>query len=128
MSDRINQSPIASPSYTADFSLQERLQELLSYVEVTGRLTEDEVDLVAHSVTAEARSRHAIEQRWEQYWQWRADVVRRHREESWRAERERAAREDEMVARAKALREAEQRGTLFNGRRDLGRGREAEAC
>ena len=128
MSDRINQSPIASPSYTTDFSLQERLQDLLSYAEVTGRLTEDEVDLVAHSVTDEARSRHAIEQRWEEYWQWRADVARRHREDSRRAERERAAREDEMVARAKALREAERRGTLFNGRRDPSRGREAEAC
>ena len=67
MSDRINQSPIASPSYTTDFSLQERLQDLLSYAEVTGRLTEDEVDLVAHSVTDEARSRHAVEQQWEEY-------------------------------------------------------------
>src|SRR5215468_7691048 len=113
MSDRINQSPIASPSYTTDFSLQERLQDLLSYAEVTGRLTEDEVELVAHSVTDEAHSRHAIEQRWE---------------ESWRGERERAAREDEMVARAKALREAERRGTLFSGRRDPAQAREAEAC
>jgi len=128
MRDQINRSPIAPPSYTTDFSLQERLQDLLSYAEVTGRLTEDEVELVAHSVTDEARSRHAIEQRWEEYWQWRADMARRHREESWRGERERAAREDEMVARAKALREAERRGTLFNGRRDPGRGREAEAC
>jgi hypothetical protein len=128
MSDQINRSPIAPPSYTADFSLQERLQDLLSYAEVTWRLTEDEVELVAQSVTDEARSRHAIEQRWEEYWQWRADVARRHREESRRAGRERAAREDEMVARAEALREAERRGTLFNGRRDPGRGREAEAC
>lgn len=128
MSDQINRSPIAPPSYTTDFSLQERLQDLLSYAEVTGRLTEDEVDLVAQSATDEARSRHAIEQRWEEYWQWRADVARKHREDSRRAERERAAREDEMVARAKALREAERRGTLFNGRRDRGRAREAEAC
>src|SRR5262249_21006908 len=92
MSDRINQSPIAPPSYTTDFSLQERLQDLLSYAEVTGRLTEDEVDLVAHSVTDEARSRHAIERQGGEYWQWRADGARRHREGSRRAEREPQAR------------------------------------
>ena len=127
MSDRINQSPIAPPSYTTDFSLQERLQDLLSYAEVTGRLTENEVDLVAQSVTDEARSRHAIEQQWEEYWQWRADVARRQREESRQAERERAAREDQMVARWRADREAERRGRL-NRVQDTERGLEAEAC
>ena len=124
MTDGINQSPIAPPSYTTDFSLQERLRDLLSYAEVTGRLTEDEVDLVAHSVTDEARSRHAIERQWEEYWQWRADVARRHREESRRAERERAAREDQMVARWQADRAGERRGRLANRAQD----REAEAC
>jgi hypothetical protein len=128
MSDRINQSPIASPAYTTDFSLQERLQDLLSYAEVTGRLTEDEVDLVAHSVTDEARSRHAIEQQWEEYWQWRADVSRRHREESRRAEQERAAREDQMLARWRADRDAERRGRLMNRVQDTELGLEAEAC
>ena len=124
MTDGINHSPIAPPSYTTDFSLQERLRDLLSYAEVTGRLTEDEVDLVAHSVTDEARSRHAIEQQWDEYWQWRADVARKHREESQRAERERAAREDQMVARWRADRYAERRGRLMNRLQD----REAEAC
>ena len=128
MSDRINQSQIASPSYTTDFSLQERLQDLLSYAEVTGRLTEDEVDLVAHSVTDEARSRHAVERQWEEYWQWRADVARRHREESRRAERERVAREDQMVARWRADTDAERRGRLMNRVQDTERGLEAEAC
>src|SRR5262249_58487742 len=123
MSDRINQSPIASPSYTTDFSLQERLQDLLTYGEVTGQLTEDEVDLVAHSVTDEARSRHAIERQWEEYWQWRADVARRHRQDSRRAERERAAREEQMVARWQADRDGERRGRLA----DPAAGREAEA-
>src|SRR5262249_62320592 len=98
MSDRINQSPIASPSYTTDFSLQERLQDLLTYGEVTGQLTEDEVDLVAHSVTAEARSRQAIEQQWEEYWQWRADVARRHRGGARRAERGGARQEHPLRA------------------------------
>jgi head-tail adaptor len=128
MSDRINQSPIASPSYTTDFSLQERLQDLLSYAEVTGRLTEDEVDLVAHSVTDEARSRHVVEQQWEDYWQWRADVARRHQEESRRAERERAAREDQMVAGWRADSDAERRGRLMNRVQDTELGLEAEAC
>ena len=128
MSDRINQSPIASPSYTTDFSLQERLQDLLSYAEVTGRLTEDEVDLVAHSATDEARRRHAIEQQWEEYWQWRADVARKHREESRRAEQERAAREDQMVARWRADRDAERRGRPMSRVQDTELGLEAEAC
>ena len=128
MTDRIDQSPIAPSSYTTDFSLQERLQDLLSYAEVTGRLTEDEVDLVAHSVTDEARSRHAIEQQWEEYWQWRADVARTHREESRRAEQERAAREDQMVARWRADAAAERRGRLMNRVQDTERGLEAEAC
>ena len=128
MSDRIKQSPIASPSYTTDFALQERLQDLLSYAEVTRRLTEDEVDLLADSVTDEARSRHAIEQQWEEYWRWRADVARRHREESRRAEGERAGREDQMVARWRADRDAERRGRLMSRVQDTELDLEAEAC
>jgi hypothetical protein len=128
MSDRINRSPIASASYTSDFALEDRVRDLLGFALATGRLTEDEIDMVATSLTAEARSRHAAEREWERYWQWRADVAREQRENFRRAERERAARADEVIARTAALREAEQRNMLSSRRSEADRGREAEAC
>jgi hypothetical protein len=55
-------------------------------------------------------------------------VARWNQEESRRAERERAAREDQMVARWRADRDAERRGTLFSRKRFAQQDREAEAC
>jgi hypothetical protein len=128
MSDRINRSPIAPTSYTTDFSLEDRMRDLLRFALATERLTEDEVDLVATSLTAEAQSRHATEREWDRYWKWRADVAREQRESFKRAEREREARDNEVIARTAALRDAEQRNALSRRRWEADRGRGAEAC
>ena len=128
MSDRINRSPVAPTSYTSDFPLEDRMRDLLGYALATERLTEDEVDLVATSLTAEARSRHVVEREWDRYWKWRADVAREQRESFRRAEREREARDNEVIARTAALRDAEQRTALSKRGWEAERGREAEAC
>jgi hypothetical protein len=70
----------ASESYTTDLPLQERLGDLLAYAAATGRLTDDEVELVETSVTVEARIRHQAQRQCEEHQQWLADQAAKQRE------------------------------------------------
>jgi hypothetical protein len=49
--DRVNQSPIAPPSFVVEFPLADRLKNLLAFAVVTGRLTDQEADLIQAAVT-----------------------------------------------------------------------------
>jgi hypothetical protein len=54
MSDPLNRSPIASPAYVREFGLVDRVADLLRYGVATGRLEEEEADLVLRDTVRRA--------------------------------------------------------------------------
>lgn len=102
-------------SYIADFPFRDRLHDVLVWAEVVGRLTEQEVEQVEGDVEVGG---WAI--LWQEYWSWREEVAKRHREEQIRNDAERNRRVDQMVAEWKRLRKLEAAGRLDHIGREEG--------
>jgi len=75
---RLNPIWVAPESFTTDVPLPERLDDLLVFGLATGRLTDQEAELVEIAFANEARGRHAVERQWdEDYQRWLAGVAGR---------------------------------------------------
>lgn len=99
-------------TYADDFTPIERLRDVLAWAEVVGRLTEEEVELVEASMTAEAIERHRWAERLAEFEQWTAEAEAQYREGRRQRDAESAARDVQYIAWHRYLGDLEMSGRL----------------
>lgn len=75
-------------TYVRDFPMADRLGDLLAWALVVSRLTDDEVELIEASVTAEAMERHEWRRQLAEHRRWLATARRAQREHEVRRDQE----------------------------------------
>jgi hypothetical protein len=74
--ERLNPIWLAPESFIKDVPLADRLDDLLVFGLASGRLTDEEVELVEAAFVNEQRGRHAVDGHWdEEYRRWQAEIA-----------------------------------------------------